>query len=71
MALKLGHKLKKIANIIECEGLSSGDDDAVNNAQVFKQICHTGWSACVSSEALRNQSEAKWNVLQFCPSLNM
>lgn len=67
LALKLGHNLKKIASIIECEGRISGDETAIHNTQVFKQICDTKWSECVFSQALGNLSEAKWNVPQLLP----
>ncbi|XP_076837036.1 uncharacterized protein LOC143482555 [Brachyhypopomus gauderio] len=67
LALKLGHNLKKIANIIECEAMMSGDEKVIHNVQVFKQLCETKWSECVSSQALRNLSEAKWNAPQLLP----
>ncbi len=67
LALKLGHNLKKMANVIECEAMMSGDKNALNNVQAFKQICDTKWSECVSSQALRNLSEAKWNSPQLLP----
>lgn len=67
LALKLGHNLKKIANIVECEAMISGDENVIRNVQVFKQICDTKWSECVSSQALRNLSEAKWNTPQLLP----
>ncbi|XP_056118313.1 uncharacterized protein LOC130095581 [Rhinichthys klamathensis goyatoka] len=67
LALKLGHNLKKLASIIECEAMMSGDKNALNNVQAFKQICDTKWSECVSSQALRNLSEAKWNSPQLLP----
>ena len=67
LALKLGHNLKKIANIIECEAMISGDENTTHNVRVFKQICDTKWNECVSSQALRNLCEAKWNVPQLLP----
>lgn len=67
LALKLGHNLKKMANIIECEAMMSGDGNALKNVRAFKQICETRWSECVSSKALRNLSEAKWNCPQLLP----
>lgn len=67
LALKLGHNLKKMANVIECEAMMSGDKNVLNNVQAFKQICDTKWSECVSSQALRNLSEAKWNSPQLLP----
>lgn len=67
LALKLGHNLKKIADVLECEAMISGDENTIRNVQVFKQICDTKWSECVSSKALRNLSEAKWNTPQLLP----
>ena len=69
LALKLGHNLKKMANIIECQlMISGGDDDGdISNVRLFKQICDTKWNECVSSQALRTLSEAKWNAPQLLP----
>ena len=67
LALKLGHNLKKIADVLECEAMISGDEITIHNVRVFKQICDTKWSECVSSLALRNMNEAKWNVPQLLP----
>ncbi|KAE8277831.1 hypothetical protein D5F01_LYC24138 [Larimichthys crocea] len=62
-----GHNLKKIASIVECEAIISGDENTTNNVRAFKQICDTKWNECVSSQALRNLCEAKWNVPQLLP----
>ncbi|XP_078026445.1 uncharacterized protein LOC144464173 [Epinephelus lanceolatus] len=67
LALKLGHSLKKLANILECEGMMSGDEEAIHNAKVFRQICNTKWNECISSQALRTLTEAKWNRPQLLP----
>lgn len=67
LALKLGHNLKKIANIVECEGMMSGEENTARNAQVFKQLCDTKWNESISAHALRNLSEAKWNAPQLLP----
>lgn len=67
LALKSGHNLKKMANIVEYEAMMTGNENMVNNARVFKQLADTKWSECVSSQALRNLHEAKWNVPQLLP----
>ncbi|XP_023197626.1 uncharacterized protein LOC111610000 isoform X2 [Xiphophorus maculatus] len=67
LALKLGHNLKKVANVLECEAMISGDENTIHNVQIFKQICETRWSECVSSHALRTLNEAKWNAPQLIP----
>ncbi|XP_030604910.1 uncharacterized protein LOC115793884 [Archocentrus centrarchus] len=67
LALKLGHNLNKVASILECEAMISGDENTIQNVRVFKQICETRWSECVSSYALRTLNEAKWNAPQLIP----
>lgn len=67
LALKLGHNLKKMASIIECDAMMADDKNSLSNVQAFKQICDTKWSECVSSQALRNLSEVKWNCPQLLP----
>ncbi|XP_023821816.1 uncharacterized protein LOC110013576 isoform X1 [Oryzias latipes] len=67
LALKLGHNLKKMANIVEYEAMVAGDEETINNIHMFKQICETKWSELVSSQALRNMSEAKWNAPHLLP----
>ncbi|XP_022055392.2 leukocyte receptor cluster member 8 homolog isoform X2 [Acanthochromis polyacanthus] len=67
LALKLGHNLKKLANIVECEAMITGDKDTARDVQLFKQICDTKWNECVSAQALRNLNEAKWNAPKLLP----
>ncbi|XP_037837861.1 uncharacterized protein LOC112451075 [Kryptolebias marmoratus] len=67
LALKLGHNLKKVASVLECEAMISGDENTIHNVRVFRQICETRWSECVSSHALRTLNEAKWNAPQLIP----
>ncbi|XP_027866475.1 uncharacterized protein LOC114148944 isoform X2 [Xiphophorus couchianus] len=45
----------------------SGDENTIHNVRIFKQICETRWSECVSSHALRTLNEAKWNAPQLIP----
>ncbi|XP_063061964.1 uncharacterized protein LOC134454738 isoform X2 [Engraulis encrasicolus] len=67
LALKLGHSLKKIADIIECEAMISGEKETVQNARNFKQIYDTKWNECISSSALRTLTDAKYNAPQLLP----
>ncbi|XP_030580959.1 uncharacterized protein LOC115777257 [Archocentrus centrarchus] len=48
LALKLGHNLNKVASILECEAMISGDENTIQNVRVFKQICETRWSESYS-----------------------
>lgn len=67
LALKLGHNLKKMASIVECEAMISKDEDARGNVQLFRNICDSKWNECVSAQAIRNLDEAKWNAPQLLP----
>lgn len=59
LALKLGHNLKKIADVLECEAMIAGDENTIQNMRMFKKIHETKWTECVSSQALKNLNEAK------------
>ncbi|XP_068189836.1 uncharacterized protein [Antennarius striatus] len=67
LALKLGHNLKNVADILKCEAVISGDKAIFHNVQVFKHICDTKWKKCVSSHALRNLKDLKWNAPRLLP----
>ncbi|XP_039676792.1 uncharacterized protein LOC120571768 [Perca fluviatilis] len=67
LALKLGHNLKKMANIVECEAMMSQDESALHNVRTFKQLYEARWTECVSTHALRNLKEAKWNAPTLLP----
>lgn len=67
LALKLGHNLKKMSDVIEFEAMVASDEKTIKNVKAFKQMYETKWNECVSSQALRNISEAKWNAPQVLP----
>lgn len=67
LALKLGHNLKKIADIVECEAMIAGQDKVVQNAKRFKHLYATKWNECVSASALKTLYESKWNNPQLLP----
>ncbi len=67
LALKLGHNLKKMASIAECEAMIAGDEKDVQNVKMFQQIYNTKWNEFVSASALKTLNEAKWNSPELLP----
>ncbi|XP_051812170.1 uncharacterized protein LOC110965813 [Acanthochromis polyacanthus] len=69
LALKLGHSLKKIADILECEAQMAGSDGEgfLKNVQKSRSLYEKKWDVCVSSRALQTLREAKWNTPHLLP----
>ncbi len=67
LALKLGHNLKKMATIAECEAMIAGDEKDVQNVKMFQQMYNTKWNEFVSASALKTLNEAKWNSPELLP----
>ncbi|XP_041939070.1 uncharacterized protein LOC121700265 [Alosa sapidissima] len=67
LALKLGHSLKKVAKLMESNGRMSGNYEMVAQAVDFQKVHETKWCDYISSTALRNLHEAKWNTPLILP----
>ncbi|KAE8277669.1 hypothetical protein D5F01_LYC24330 [Larimichthys crocea] len=69
LALKLGHSLKKIADILECEAqmAESDNEEFLNNLNRTRGLFDKKWDVCVSSRALQTLKEVKWNTPQLLP----
>ncbi|XP_051239161.1 uncharacterized protein LOC127353711 [Dicentrarchus labrax] len=69
LALKLGHSLKKIADILECEAqmAESDNEEFLNNLNRSRGLFEKKWDVCVSSRALQTLKEVKWNTPQLLP----
>ncbi|XP_076011575.1 uncharacterized protein LOC143004514 [Genypterus blacodes] len=69
LALKLGHTLKKIANILECEAqmAESDNEEFLKNLERSRSLYEKKWDVCVSSRALQTLEEGKWNTPQLLP----
>ncbi|KAM4577992.1 uncharacterized protein V3H82_012082 [Fundulus diaphanus] len=69
LALKLGHSLKKIADILECEAQMSESDNEkfIENVRRTRSLFVKKWDVLVSSRALQNLKEGKWNTPQLLP----
>lgn len=69
LALKLGHSLKKIADILECEAQMSDSDNKqfLENLRRTRSLYEKKWDVLVSSSALQTLKEWKWNKPQLFP----
>ncbi|KAK0151492.1 hypothetical protein N1851_007208 [Merluccius polli] len=61
LALKLGHSLKKIGNIILCRAISAEDEVTIKAAERFTRLCAKEWTELVSHTALATLSKKKFN----------
>lgn len=66
-ALKLGHTLKKIAEIIHCRALMAEDEELIRSTDTFKKLYTSKWSEYVSHSALNTLSDSKYNKPSTLP----
>ncbi|XP_067456263.1 uncharacterized protein [Thunnus thynnus] len=69
LALKLGHSLKKIADILECEAqmAESDNEQFLKNLERSRGLYDKKWNVSVSSRALQTLREGTWNTPQLLP----
>ncbi|KAL0970083.1 hypothetical protein UPYG_G00236930 [Umbra pygmaea] len=67
LAVKLGHSLKKVANIIECNALMLGNAKMAKSAQNFSTLYEKQWNESISATALHSLNQAKWNKPKVLP----
>lgn len=67
LALKLGHSLKKLAEIKRGQCMRSGDDAGKNDAENYILLHETEWAEKVSSHALQTLAERKFNEPSLLP----
>lgn len=67
LALKLGHSLHKISDLICCTALVSGNDELKKSCQAFKTLYLSKWSELVSHTALTTLSDKRFNKPSTLP----
>lgn len=67
LALKLGHSLKKIGDIILCRAISAQDENMIQAAERFTQLCTKEWAGQVTHTALATLSKSKFNKPSTIP----
>ncbi|XP_049327921.1 uncharacterized protein LOC125787558 [Astyanax mexicanus] len=67
LANKLGNVLVKVSKLLKAQGLITDNKELVKNASEFQEVHREKWNEMISSAALRNIREAKWNVPTLMP----
>ncbi|XP_073667579.1 uncharacterized protein [Paramisgurnus dabryanus] len=67
LALKLGHSLNKLCDIIHCRALMAEDDARIKSTQTFKKLVNSKWSELVSHGALTTLHEGHFNKPSTLP----
>ncbi|XP_056088670.1 uncharacterized protein LOC130087901 [Rhinichthys klamathensis goyatoka] len=67
LALKLGHSLNKIGDIILCRAIAAEDDGMTKAAERFKRLCSSEWAEHVSHAALATLNKSKFNKPSTIP----
>lgn len=67
LALKLGHSLKKIGDIILCRAIAAEDEQMIKAAERFTQLCTKQWTGLVSHTALACLTKSKFNKPSTLP----
>ncbi|XP_056598321.1 uncharacterized protein LOC130416996 [Triplophysa dalaica] len=67
LALKLGHSLNKICDILHCRVLMAEDDARIKSTQTFKKLCNSKWPELVSHGALTTLHEGHFNKPSTLP----
>ena len=67
LALKIGHSLRRVSELIMCQFLIDEDDEGVESIRRFHKLYDTQWSEFVSHSALTNLSDANYNKSTTIP----
>lgn len=67
LALKIGHSLVKISQLLESRACVQNNNVAAKCARSFRRIYEARWNEVISAASLRTLQESKWNVPQLIP----
>ncbi len=67
LALKLGHSLNKICDIVHCRALMAEDGEGIKSTQAFKKLYDAKWSELVSHTALTTLNDGCFNKPSTLP----
>ncbi|XP_041855503.1 uncharacterized protein LOC121649037 [Melanotaenia boesemani] len=67
IALKLGHSLVKVNDIITCHALIAEDEDGIKSSKAFMKLYRAKWSEYVSHSALSTIADKKYNKTMKLP----
>ncbi len=60
LALKIGHSLLKVSDIIHCHALMAGDENLIKSSDAFQKLYRAKWSEYISHSALNTISDLKY-----------
>ncbi|XP_057183197.1 uncharacterized protein LOC130549867 isoform X3 [Triplophysa rosa] len=61
LALKIGHSLLKVSDIVRCHALMAGNEDLIKSSEAFQKLYQAKWSEYISHCALTTISDSKYN----------
>ncbi|XP_039525901.1 uncharacterized protein LOC120478179 [Pimephales promelas] len=67
LALKLGHSLQKVSDILHCRALMAQDSNLIKSTQSFKTLYAAKWSELISHTALTTLNERHFNKPSTLP----
>ncbi|XP_039616182.1 uncharacterized protein LOC120533395 isoform X1 [Polypterus senegalus] len=67
LALKLGHSLQKVCDIVHCRALISEDTELQQATESFKKLYNTKWNEYISHRALFSLNVVKYNKPSTLP----
>jgi len=67
LALKLGHSIKRCAQVVKCSALRSEDEIVIKRAKRFIDLFESEWTAKISSRSLASLGSKKQNKVDYLP----
>ena len=67
LALKLGHSLKRCAQVLKSSALRRKDEETIKRAKRFLDLYEADWTSKTSSRSLASLESRKQNNLEYLP----
>ena len=67
LALKLGHNLKRCAQVLKSSALRRKDEEAIKRAKRFLDLYEADWTSKISSRSLASLLSRKQNKIEYLP----
>ena len=67
LALKLGHSIKRCAQVVKCSALRSKDENVIKRAKRFIDLFESEWTSKISSRSLASLGSKKQNKVDYLP----
>ena len=67
LALKLGHSLKRRAQVLKSSALQRKDEETIKTAKRFLDLYEADWTSKISSRSLASLGSRKQNKIEYLP----